>query len=199
MSARNQRRRRRREEREKRRAQEQQVVRPEPVGSASRIKRVVGLALLVIGTLSSVIGLYWLLQSDISISASEPIDATLPFSTPFEVTNVGYTPIFDLEFSCTFYDVQLEHNVSFSGFGGWKNLDPLIPRLDRNEVASAYCKPQSLVREYVALKVDIGIQVEYRPWYAIWRRSARARFEYSYSGGKGRWIPKAVSEPVPLT
>ena len=73
---------------------------------------------------------YYNLSSRICVTSHEPISRSDPFSTPFQIRNEGYLPIYDVTFSCVL------RRVEWAEGGGVINIAtttdaPPIHKIDR--------------------------------------------------------------------
>jgi hypothetical protein len=146
---------------------------------------------------ASVAGIDAYVASRISVSSSEALNPSDPFSTPFVISNDGYLPIKETLFSCGFRNVSYTAvDIDFSKGVESQYAAPPIPTIGGGEKTTAWCFNPTETGMFGDIEqAEVDIVIRYRPAWLPWGQEKRARFlAVSGKDGKLYWLPKALSE-----
>ncbi len=131
------------------------------------------------------------ISSKISVRSDDPINCSDPFSTPFQIKNVGYTPVFNITFLCTIREVKFANRASIYNID--TRIDnPPIPKICSDEETTTFFK--CLPHKSSITSADIEIAVSYRPMWVFWKREKRFRFATISREDELYWMPLALSQ-----
>ncbi|MGH7833354.1 MAG: hypothetical protein ACREQK_06900, partial [Candidatus Binatia bacterium] len=132
------------------------------------------------------------LQSRVDISPTSPLNPADPFSTPFVFHNVGYLPIYAVNFFCDLNDIQYEKNVFLRH--NESTQEYTIRLIRPAEKVTAWCQFPIHITPNRMLSADITINARFRP-LNLWE--VREFFGFTTAtdrDGNLRWNHRAVSE-----
>jgi hypothetical protein len=131
----------------------------------------------------------------LSMSSSESLDPSTPFSTPFVVSNDGLLSINDVTCYCLIRrvviadrgDITVSNNIVYS--------DSLpVPNLAPGEKTTVSCPPL-LPSEPRITRADMDIVLRFRPYGLPWYREKAFRFTTEIASDKRlHWYPRSGSQ-----
>lgn len=125
----------------------------------------------------------------ISVTAGEPLRESDPFSALFILSNGGYFPIGDVQFSCLLIDVKLHNAIAFED-ALTQPVSRHIDSMSPSEQATTYCPIPMHDRQVES--ADIAIEVVFTP-YMLWPIRKRYRFEaVADDRNHFRWVPQPL-------
>lgn len=131
------------------------------------------------------------ISSKISVRSDDPINRSDPFSTPFQIKNVGHTPVFNITFLCTIREVKFDNRASIYNID--TRIDnPPIPKIRSGEETTTFFK--CLPHKSPITSADIEIAVSYRPMWVFRKREKRFRFATIPREDELYWVPLALSQ-----
>ena len=173
------------------------------------IKRVIEIAIAVIGVVSAYVGMlgFWMPRISVQpLEASDPKDA---LSSAFVVTNQGAMDIYDVGLGCRFINFKVMHyaeGIVFSKRDANESKEPEIGEVSDMVAVPGYEKiapMKSATMEFPFSapgeeNVDVEVVIYYRPaWYPFGRRDA---FRFVTKAGADKqlhWLPRPDSTSDP--
>lgn len=160
-----------------------------------RRKLVAAFLLTALGVFGSLATLYVFFLPRLAVGPSSSLSPSSPFATPFVLTNDGYLPIYDVDFSCVPYSIARS-----TGELRFENVEMIGPTphprvVESGEKVTTTCYVM-FDFESGTDSADVSILVRYKPFGIPWRQEKRFRFAAMRdSSGNPHWFPKALSEP----
>lgn len=153
----------------------------------SNIWKILAGSALLLGLFVSLITI----SSKISVRSDDPINRSDPFSTPFQIKNDGYIPVFNITFLCTIREVKFDNRASIHNINT-RIVNPPIPKIRSGEETTTFFK--CLPHKSPITSADIEIAVSYRPMWVFWKREKRFRFSTISREDELYWVPLALSQ-----
>lgn len=131
----------------------------------------------------------------ISVTPSEPLDPSNPFSAPFIISNEGVLPFHSVSYRVHIREVQSEDGAKVIVYKkGITVSDFLISNINPGEKASTGI-PFPFAFQTPIKSADITFVVIYRPDWLPWHGEQRFRFGLAKkSNNSWTWLPRAMSE-----
>ena len=150
--------------------------------------------IVAISVLVSLIGFVFLVYPRLTITPGITVVKLNPFYTPFVLSNDGYLPIKEIEFTCGLGGVTLRNNKqpTFSNFGV-QIANTGISSLSASESTSIEFN-RIFNQEMPIASADIEVLVSYKPFLVPFRLSKSQRFKTMLNyNGELVWTPAAGS------
>ncbi len=150
--------------------------------------------IVVISVLVSLIGFVFLVYPRLTIAPGTTAVKLNPFYTPFILSNDGYLPIREIEFTCGLGGVTLRNSKqpTFKNFGV-QIADTGIPSLNASESTSIEFN-RIFNQKMPIASANIEVFVSYKPFLVPFRISKSQGFKTMLNyNGELVWIPAAGS------
>ena len=157
----------------------------------------VGGTILWVSALLGIVSGWVALVPHVSVTQTQPLNLTDPFSTPFTVSNDGPLAIRDVQFECYSFSVRTQYSEVGPKLG-FVPMDVYYARMKPGERATVPCRFPFTMQDPLQ-SADIALIVTFKiDFLPLFYTHSEFRFQALRAGDKNLyWFPQPLTSPIP--